>query len=63
MGNLKTGQHELIATFVGKGPHDRDYRRATTIVFEKSNNSKYLELKIVDSEASHQPEFKVKEWE
>ena len=27
MANLKTGEHELIAIFTGKGPHTRDYRR------------------------------------
>ena len=27
MGNLKTGEHELVAIFTGKGPSGRDYRR------------------------------------
>ena len=44
VGNLKAGQHELVALFNGKGPHDRDYRRAANIRFEKGVGAKYLEL-------------------
>jgi hypothetical protein len=63
VGNLKGGEHELVAVFTGRGPHDRDYRRATTIRFQKDDQPKYLELKITDSEAALQPEFTVKEWQ
>ena len=28
IGNLKAGEHELVAVFTGEGPHTRDYRRA-----------------------------------
>ena len=35
VGNLKAGEHELVAFFNGKGPHDRDYRRAANISFRK----------------------------
>ena len=33
LGNLRTGSHELVAIFTGKGPHDRDYRRGATVTF------------------------------
>lgn len=62
MGNLKSGQHEIVAVFTGKGPHGRDYRRGTTLIIEKTNQAKHLELKISDSEARQQPEFIVKQW-
>ena len=62
MGNLKSGQHEIVAVFTGKGPHGRDYRRGTTLIIEKTNQAKHLELKITDSEALQQPEFMVKQW-
>ena len=62
MGNLKSGQHEIIAVFTGKGPHGRDYRRGTTLTIEKTNQAKHLELKITDSQSLQQPEFMVKEW-
>jgi len=63
LGNLKAGEHEIVATFTGKGPHERDYRRGTTLRFEKTLGAKYLELRISDREASLQPEFVVRQWE
>ena len=63
LGNLKAGEHELIAFFTGKGPHERDYRRGTTIKFDKAIGAKYIELKISDRTASLQPEFVVRQWE
>ena len=63
LGNLKAGEHELVAFFTGKGPHERDYRRGTTLRFEKSVGAKYVELRISDREASLQPEFTVRQWE
>jgi hypothetical protein len=63
IGNLKAGEHELIALFTGQGPNARDYRRGATITLEKGVGAKYLELKISDRAARAQPEFVVKEWE
>ena len=63
VGNLRSGQHELIALFNGKGPHDRSYRRAASVRFEKGVGAKYLELKITDHERAQQPEFEIKDWE
>ena len=62
MGNLKTGEHELVAVFTGRGPKGRDYRRGATVLFDKSTEAKKIELKIVDSTTTQQPEFMVKEW-
>jgi hypothetical protein len=63
IGNVKAGQHELVALFNGKGPHDRYYRRGATLKFEKGVGAKYLELKISDHGRAQQPEFEVKDWE
>lgn len=63
IGNLKAGEHELVAVFTGQGPHTRDYRRAASLVFEKGIGPKYIELTISDRVAKQQPEFIVKEWE
>lgn len=63
VGNLKAGEHELIALFTGQGPNARDYRRGATVKLEKGVGAKYLELKISDRAARAQPEFVVKEWE
>ncbi|RDH85604.1 MAG: AraC family transcriptional regulator [endosymbiont of Seepiophila jonesi] len=63
LGNLKSGEHELVAFFTGLGPAGRDYRRATSLKFTKGVSPKLLELRIVDLEARQQPEFDVREWE
>jgi hypothetical protein len=63
VGNLKSGEHELVALFNGKGPHERDYRRAANLHFEKGVGAKYLELKITDHQRAQQPEFEIKDWE
>lgn len=63
LGNLRTGEHELVAFFTGKGPHDRDYKRGATVKFEKGSDPKYIELRIKDSMGKLQPEFDVKVWQ
>jgi hypothetical protein len=63
IGNLKAGEHELIALFTGQGPNVRDYRRGATVRLEKGVGAKYVELKISDRASRAQPEFVVKEWE
>lgn len=63
MGNVKAGEHELIASFRGPGPNNREYKRATTVKFTKSSAAKFMELKIMDATHKLQPEFVVKEWE
>ena len=63
LGNLRSGEHELIAIFTGKGTHDRNYRRATSVAFEKRVGAKFVELKISDRQNKLQPEFVVREWE
>jgi hypothetical protein len=62
IGNLRSGEHELVAFFTGKGPHDRDYRRGATTVINKGLGPQYVELKIVDQTQNFQPEFEIKEW-
>ena len=63
LANLKTGSHEVVATFIGRGPNVRDYRRGATVKFDKGIGAKYFELEITDRVAKQQPEFVVKEWE
>ena len=63
LGNLKTGKHELVAFFTGKGPHDRNYRRGANVKFEKTTEAKYIELRIQDSTGKLQPEFDIKLWQ
>jgi hypothetical protein len=63
LGNLKVGEHQLVAFFSGKGPNERDYKRGANLKFEKGVGAKYLELKITDRQRRAQPEFAIKDWE
>jgi hypothetical protein len=63
LGNLKAGEHEVTAFFTGQGPHERDYKRGTTLQVEKGVGAKYVELRISDKASKLQPEFVVKVWE
>jgi hypothetical protein len=62
LGNLRAGTHAIDAFFTGRGPHERDYKRGTTIKFDKGTEPRYIELRIKDSLAKLQPEFEVKLW-
>jgi hypothetical protein len=63
LGNLKAGEHEVTAFFTGQGPHERDYKRGTTLKVEKGVGAKYVELRITDKVSKLQPEFAVRVWE
>ncbi len=63
VGNLRSGSHEITAFFTGKGPHERDYKRATTLKFDKGSEPRYIELRIKDTLSKLQPEFDVKVWQ
>lgn len=66
LGNLKSGTHAIDAFFTGRGPkqgeHQRDYKRGTTLKFDKTSEPRYLELRIRDAQDKLQPEFDVKVW-
>ena len=62
IGNLRTGEHKVVASFNGKGPHDREYKNGVTVTITKDLKPKYVELKIVDKTGNLQPEFTIKEW-
>jgi hypothetical protein len=63
MGNLRNGGHDLVAVFTGRGPHQRDYRRATSLHFDKGSDPRAFELQIRDDGGRLQPEFTVRTWQ
>lgn len=63
IGNLATGEHEIIAIFTGVGPQGRDYRRGKTIVIEKTSEPQFVEFVIKDDSSKEQPEFDARVWE
>ena len=63
LGNVKTGDHEMVAIFTGQGPQGRTYKRGATLTFNKDIGAKFVELQITDRQIKQQPEFFVREWE
>ncbi len=63
IGNLTSGEHEITAFFIGKGPSNRDFKRAVSQEIEKTENAKFVELKITGDISKEQPDFIVKVWE
>ncbi len=62
VGNLKTGKHEITAFFHGYGPKNEEYKRAATYTLTKDQSPTMLEIRVIDSMKSKQPEFDFKEW-
>jgi len=63
IGNLPSGEHEVVAFFVGVGPNGRDYQRGKTIVFEKTSEPQFIEFSVLDNASKEQPEFEARVWE
>lgn len=63
LGNLRSGAHELAASFTGKGPQEREHRRDASLRFEKGREPRYIELRIKDPAGKLQPEFEIKLWQ
>jgi hypothetical protein len=61
VGNVNQGKHELTAYFVGIGPQNREYKRAVSVEFTKSEDPVAIELSVVDSTNKQQPIFEAKE--
>ncbi|MCP4389368.1 MAG: AraC family transcriptional regulator [Gammaproteobacteria bacterium] len=63
IGNLPSGEHEIVAFFTGVGPKGRDYRRGESIVIEKTTEPQFVEFLITDDTGKEQPQFDVRVWE
>ena len=63
IGNLSSGEHEIVAIFTGVGPKGRDYRRGESIVIEKTSEPQFVEFMIIDDTGKEQPRFDVRIWE
>ncbi len=63
IGNLPSGEHEIIIIFTGVGPKGRDYRLGETVVIEKTTEPQFVEFMIADDTGKEQPQFDVRVWE
>ena len=63
LGNLPSGEHEIIAIFTGIGPNGRDYRRGKTVIIEKTSEPQFVEFTVKDDSSKEQPRFDARIWE
>jgi len=59
---VKSGDHQLVAIFTGKGPQEKDYKRAETIPFVKETGATFIKIIVRDSAEKEQPEFVYDTW-
>jgi hypothetical protein len=58
VGNVKTGDHELVVSFAGKAPAGGDLQRSATYKLNKDVGPKFVEVKIAGSAGSQEIQFK-----
>ena len=60
-GNIKTGDHNLVVSYVGKAPAGGEFRRSANYTLNKDVGPKFVEVKIAGPNASEQ-EIRFKDW-
>jgi hypothetical protein len=63
IGNLPSGEHEVVMIFTGVGPKGRDYRLGETVVIVKTTEPQFVEFMVEDDAGKEQPQFDVRVWE
>jgi len=60
-GNIKTGDHKLVVSFIGKAPAGGEYKRSASYTVVKDVGPKFVEIKISGSDAAEQ-DAKFRDW-
>jgi hypothetical protein len=60
-GNIKTGDHQLVASFIGRNKSGNEYQRSEKYTVTKAVGPKFVEIKISGSSASDQT-LSFKDW-
>jgi len=60
-GNIKTGDHNLIASFIGRAKSGDEYQRSNNITVSKAVGPKFVEIQIQGNSASDQ-KISFKNW-
>lgn len=53
-GNIKTGDHALVASFIGRAKSGNEYQRSENFTVTKAVGPKFVEIQITGSSASDQ---------
>lgn len=60
-GNIKTGDHQLVASFIGRTKSGNEYQRSENFTVTKAVGPKFVEIQISGSSASDQS-LSFKDW-
>ena len=60
-GNIKTGEHNLVASFIGRAKSGNEYQRSENFTLTKAVGPKFVEIQITGSSASDQT-VSFKDW-
>ncbi len=60
-GNIKTGDHQLVASFIGRSKSGNEYQRSEKFNVTKAVGPKFVEIQITGSSASDQT-ISFKDW-
>lgn len=60
-GNIKTGDHTLVASFIGRAKSDNAYQRSANFKVTKAVGPKFVEMQITGTSASDQT-VSFKDW-
>ncbi len=60
-GNIKTGRHNLIITFIGRSEFDNEYKRSGKYVITKAVGPKFVEIILAGKNTSDQ-KIRFKDW-
>ena len=63
IGNIKQGEHEIIAHFKGMTHKDRAIERASSLTFQKQDDAVMLEIRVIDAKQDMRPHFSIKQWQ
>lgn len=61
IGNIKTGEHDLVVSYSGKAPAGGEYERSGTYRVSKDVGPKFVEIKIAGPESTEQ-DIEFRDW-
>jgi hypothetical protein len=60
-GNVKTGDHEMVVSFVGQAPAGGEYRRSASYTLSKEVGPKFVQV-IISGPGGGDQEIRFKDW-
>ena len=61
LGNIRTGEHELVVSYAGKAPAGGEYKRSGSYRLTKEIGPKFVEIRIAGPESTEQ-DIQFRDW-